>query len=56
MDFHVSCVHTNKTIIVFIFLNNPLILIPRNVSAKGEPPSLRGMKVMGIRIYLLGSV
>ena len=49
MDFRVSCVHTNKTIIVFIFLNNPLSFIPRKVSAKGEPPSLSRMKVMEIR-------
>ena len=47
MDSRVSCVHTNKTIIVFF--NNPLIWIPRKVSAKGEPQSLSGMKVMGIR-------
>ena len=41
--------HTNKTINIFIFLNNPLIYIPRKVGAKGERPSLSGMKVMGIR-------
>jgi hypothetical protein len=51
MDFCVSCVYTNKAIIVFIFLNNPLITssIPRKVSTKGEPLSLSEMKVMGIR-------
>ena len=38
-----------KRLLFLFFLNNPLIQIPRKVSAEGEPPSLRGMKVMGIR-------
>ena len=49
MDFCVTCVHTNKTIVFRFFKNNPFIYIPRNVYAKEEPPSLSWIKVMGIR-------
>ena len=45
--FHVFIL-INRLLFLF-FLNNPLIKIPRKVSAKEEPPSLSGMKVMGIR-------
>ena len=49
MDFRVSCVHTNKTIIFLYFI----LIIPsfRSLgrSVQRAPPSLSGMNVMGIR-------